>query len=273
MARDCENTSCTRESCEGCPSREQTDFSAPLNGKSSIGKVIGIISGKGGVGKSTVTALLACALRREGYRVGILDADITGPSVPHLFGVSGVPGTDGEDILPAETRTGIKLISVNLLLENTTDPVIWRGPILMSVIRQFWSNVVWGELDYLLVDMPPGTGDVPLTVFQSLPLTGVVLVTSPQALVRMVVAKAFNMAQMMDIPVLCTVENYSYILCPDCGKQIPLFGEGKTEAWSAENGVPFAMKLPLDPRLEAFCDAGEIEYYPDQDMSLVIRYL
>ncbi len=273
MSKECSNTSCDRESCEGCPSRENADFSVPMNAKSRIAHVIGIISGKGGVGKSSVTALLAVALRREGYRVGILDADITGPSIPHLFGAQDVPGTDGEDILPAETATGIKLISINLLLEDTTSPVIWRGPVLIGVIRQFWSDVVWGELDYLLVDMPPGTGDVPLTVFQSLPLDGVLLVTSPQSLVEMVVSKAYNMAKTMNIPVLGIIENYSYLRCPDCGKEIPLFGAGNTEAWAKEHGVPMALKLPLDPAISAYSDEGRVEYYPGREMETVIQYL
>ncbi len=273
MAKDCNNPSCDKESCEGCPSRGAADFSAPMNAKSRIAHVIGIISGKGGVGKSSVTALLAVALRREGYRVGILDADVTGPSIPHLFGVREIPGTDGEDILPAETATGIKLISVNLLLEDITSPVIWRGPVLASVIKQFWTDVVWGELDYLLVDMPPGTGDVPLTVFQSLPLDGVLLVTSPQSLVEMVVSKAYNMAQAMNIPVLGVIENFSFLRCPDCGKQIPLFGEGKTAEWAEKHQVPLALTLPLDPAVSAYADEGRIEYYPGRELESVIRYL
>ena len=274
MARDCDNTSCTRESCEGCPSKsDPVDFSAPVNGQSRIAHVIGVMSGKGGVGKSSVTALLAVALERQGYRVGILDADITGPSIPHLFGISEVPGATEEDIYPAVTPTGIRIISVNLLLEDASSPVIWRGPVLGSVIRQFWSNVIWGELDYLLVDMPPGTGDVPLTLFQSLPLDGVVLVSAPQSLVGMVVGKAYGMAQMMRIPVLAAVENFSYVECPDCGKKLFVFGEGHTEEWAAAHEVPFALKLPLDPAISAYGDEGQIERYPGRQIEALIPYL
>lgn len=275
MARDCNNTGCTQESCEGCPSRQgAADFAAPMNEKSSIKKVIGIVSGKGGVGKSSVTGLLAVALTRQGYKVGILDADVTGPSIPHLFGVKEVPGILGEDMVPAETATGIKLISVNLLLEDTSAPVIWRGPVLASVIKQFWSNVVWGELDYLLVDMPPGTGDVPLTVFQSLPLDGILLVTSPQSLVGMVVEKAYHMAEMMQIPVLALIENYSYLACPDCGKEIPLFGKsGQSEAWAKDHGLPLALRLPLNPAIAAYADEGRLETYPGRELEQVISYL
>ena len=274
MARDCNNTGCTQESCEGCPSRQgAADFAAPMNEKSNIKKVIGIVSGKGGVGKSSVTGLLAVALSRQGYKVGILDADVTGPSIPHLFGVKEVPGLLGEDMVPAETVTGIKLISVNLLLEDTSAPVIWRGPVLASVIKQFWTNVVWGELDYLLVDMPPGTGDVPLTVFQSLPLDGIILVTSPQRLVGMVVEKAWHMAEMMQIPVLAVVENYSYLSCPECGKEIPVFGKSATAEWAAAHHLPLALRLPLDPAIGAYGDEGRLEAYPGREAEAMIRYL
>ena len=274
MARDCDNTSCTRESCEGCPSKgAPIDFSAPMNAQSRIAHVIGVVSGKGGVGKSSVTALLAVALNRQGYKVGILDADITGPSIPHLFGISDIPGAIGDDMLPAATRTGIKVISVNLLLEDTSSPVIWRGPVLGSVIRQFWTNVIWGELDYLLVDMPPGTGDVPLTVFQALPLDGVILVSSPQSLVNMVVGKAWGMAEMMHIPVLAVIENFSYIECPDCGKKLYVFGEGKTKDWADAHGVPFALQLPMDPAVSAYGDEGRIEEYPGRAIESVISFL
>ena len=274
MAKDCDNTSCTRESCEGCPSKgAPMDFSAPMNSQSRIAHVIGVMSGKGGVGKSSVTAMLAVALRRQGYKVGILDADITGPSIPHLFGISDIPGATEEDMPPAVTKTGIKMISVNLLLEDTSSPVIWRGPVLGSVIRQFWTNVIWGELDYLLVDMPPGTGDVPLTLFQALPLDGVLLVSSPQSLVNMVVGKAYGMAQMMNIPVLAVIENFSYIECPDCGKKLYVFGEGKTEAWAMAHEIPFALKLPMDPAVSAYGDEGRIEEYPGRAIEAVISCL
>ena len=274
MSRDCDNTACDKSSCEGCPSRGSTaDFAAPMNASSRIKKVIGIVSGKGGVGKSSVCALLAVALKRQGYKVGILDADVTGPSIPHLFGVREIPGALGEDMLPAETASGIKIISVNLLLEDSGMPVVWRGPVLASVIKQFWSNVVWGELDYLLVDMPPGTGDVPLTVFQSLPLDGIILVTSPQALVGMVVEKAYHMAEMMKIPVIGVIENYSYLLCPDCGKKILLYGSSKTADWAREKGLPLMLELPLDPAIGAYGDEGRMDYYSGREAEQVLAYL
>ncbi|MBP3729552.1 MAG: Mrp/NBP35 family ATP-binding protein [Lachnospiraceae bacterium] len=274
MARECENTACSREGCEGCPSGSgAANFAAAMNPKSHVKKVIAVVSGKGGVGKSSLTALLAVTLSRQGYRTGILDADITGPSIPHLFGVNQVPGSDGESILPVETRTGIKLISVNLLLEDRASPVVWRGPVLASVIKQFWSDVIWGELDYLLVDMPPGTGDVPLTVFQSLPLHGILLVTSPQSLVEMVVEKAFHMAEMMQIPVLGIIENFSYLKCPDCGKEIPLFGKSRTEEWAKAHGLPLLLRLPLDPAISAYADAGQMEMYPGREAEQLNQYL
>ncbi len=276
MARECDNTSCGRESCEGCPSAGgggTADFAAPMNGNSRIGKVIGIVSGKGGVGKSSVTALLAVALRRMGYRVGILDADVTGPSIPHLFGIHEQLGAVGTEILPAVTKTGIEIVSINLVLEDTTAPVIWRGPILGGVIKQFWSDVMWGELDYLLVDMPPGTGDVPLTVFQSLPLNGVILVTSPHSLVGMVMEKAYHMAEMMNIPVLGVIENYSFLRCPDCGKEIELFGKSTTAEWAAAHNMPLMLRLPLDPAVSAYGGDGRTEEYPGREMEQVIRYL
>ena len=274
MARECENTACSREGCEGCPSGSgAANFAAAMNPKSHVKKVIAVVSGKGGVGKSSLTALLAVTLSRQGYRTGILDADITGPSIPHLFGVNQVPGSDGESILPVETRTGIKLISVNLLLGDRASPVVWRGPVLASVIKQFWSDVIWGELDYLLVDMPPGTGDVPLTVFQSLPLHGILLVTSPQSLVEMVVEKAFHMAEMMQIPVLGIIENFSYLKCPDCGKEIPLFGKSRTEEWAKAHGLPLLLRLPLDPAISAYADAGQMEMYPGREAEQLNQYL
>ena len=260
MAKDCSNTSCTRESCEGCPSKQQ-DFRAPMNGSSRVKHVIGVISGKSGVGKSSVTAMMAVKLRQLGYRVGILDADITGPSIPRMFGVDQIPGLKGEEMLPAVTDTGIEIMSINLLMEDETQPVIWRGPVLGTVIKQFWSEVVWGELDYLLVDMPPGTGDVALTVFQSLPVEGVYLVTTPQSLVEMIVSKAYQMAEMMNIPVLGLVENFSYLNCPDCGKKIYPFGVSHNKEWAKSKQLPFVEALPLDPAMPAFADRGKMEYY------------
>ena len=206
--------------------------------------------------------MMAIALNREGYRVGILDADITGPSIPKMFGVTQAEGVTREEfMLPAQTQTGIKIMSVNLLLESEETPVIWRGPVIAGVVKQFWSDVVWGELDYLLVDMPPGTGDVPLTVFQSLPVDGVLLVTTPQRLVEMVVTKAWHMCREMNIPVLGLVENLSDVSCPECGKKIPVFGEKNFEAWSAKTGVPLGAELPIDPELADFADTGRMEQY------------
>ncbi len=261
----CSSSGCSRESCEGCPSAQGgqgvQDLHAPMNAHSNIKHVIGVISGKGGVGKSTTTAMLAVYLREQGYRVGILDADITGPSIPRLFGVKQIGGVKDEEMYPAETVTGIRIMSINLLLEEEGQPVLWRGPILGNVLQQFWSEVAWGELDYLLVDMPPGTGDVALTVFQSLPLDGVFLVTSPQSLVEMIVTKAYTMAELMNIPVLGIIENFSYLACPDCGKKINLFGESHIGAWAIAHDVPVAAHLPLDPAMTAFADTGRMEYY------------
>ena len=233
MEKECSNETCTKESCEGCPSREKPNFRAELNSYSSIGHVIGVVSGKGGVGKSLVTASLANAMAAKGYRVGILDADITGPSIPRMFGLQGPAQVDDNGIYPPLTANGIKVMSINLLLPGEEEPVIWRGPIIANMVKQFWTDVVWGELDYLFVDMPPGTGDVPLTVFQSLPVEGVVIVTSPQDLVKMIVTKAYKMAQMMKVPVLGIVENYSYVECPDCGKRIYVFGESHIDEIAA----------------------------------------
>ena len=250
--------SCNRESCEGCPGSQgaQTSFLEELNQYSSVGKVIGVISGKGGVGKSFVTASLACAMHKAGYRVGIMDADITGPSIPKMLGVHGTAFGSEKGIIPLETDQGIPVMSINLLIEDEEQPVIWRGPVIAGAVKQFWTDVVWGELDYLFVDMPPGTGDVPLTVFQSLPVDGVVIVTSPQELVQMIVKKAYHMAEMMKVPVLGVVENFSYFACPDCGKQISVFGESHVEMVAEELGIPVFAKLPIEPEKAAASDAG-----------------
>ena len=256
---------CTHDcsSCgENCPSRNggaPTSFIEKPHEMSSIRKVIGIVSGKGGVGKSLVTCLLAAGCAKAGLKVGVLDADITGPSVPKSFGVHSRAMQDGECLLPAVTDGGIKLMSINLLLESESAPVVWRGPVISGVINQFWSDVRWGELDYLFVDMPPGTGDVALTVFQGLPVDGIVIVTTPQDLVQMIVEKAFNMAKMMKVPVLGLVENMSAYVCPDCGKSHPLFGTSKVEETAAALGVPVLAKLPLDPAVNMLVDAGRVE--------------
>ena len=240
-----------------CSSR---DLRVPGNAMSSIKNVIAVVSGKGGVGKSTVTSSLAVAMARRGKKVAILDADITGPSIPTAFGIhQKATGTD-TGIDPAITATGIKLMSLNLLTANETDPVIWRGPVIAGVVTQFWTDVVWGDVDYMFVDMPPGTGDVPLTVFQSLPITGAVMVTSPQDLVSMIVTKAVNMANMMDVPVLGLVENYSMFKCPDCGAMHSIFGESRLSEVAKELNLPILARLPIDPELAAAVDAGRIEF-------------
>lgn len=254
-------SSCSKESCEGCPSNKKGNGIAkePMNAASNIKKVIGVVSGKGGVGKSFVTASLATAMSKAGYKVGIMDADITGPSIPKMFGIHGqIYGTEA-GMVPMESKDGMKVMSVNLLLDDEEAPVIWRGPVIAGVVKQFWNETVWGDIDYLFVDMPPGTGDVPLTVFQSLPVDGIVIVTSPQELVQMIVKKAYNMAKMMNVPVLGLVENFSYLKCPDCGKEIKLFGESNIDAVAAELGVPVFGKLPLDPAYAEKADAGEFD--------------
>ena len=249
MAKECSNTSCSKESCEGCPSKQPKSMLEEMNSQSNVKHVIGIVSGKGGVGKSFVTASLANRMAQKGYKVGILDADITGPSIPKMYGVKGPAQAVDAGIYPIEAKNGIKVMSVNLLLPREDEPVIWRGPILANMVKQFWTDVIWGDLDYLFVDMPPGTGDVPLTVFQSLPVNGAVIVTSPQDLVRMIVEKAYKMVRQMNIPVLGIVENYSYLTCPDCGKKISVFGESHIDEVAAELGIPVLGKMPIDPAL------------------------
>ena len=242
-----------------CSTKSKQDFLEPLNAKSTIKHVIGVVSGKGGVGKSMVTSTLATLMQRAGYKVGILDADITGPSIPKAFGISaGVEGND-DGMIPPVTETGIKIMSVNLLLPDATHPVVWRGPVIAGTVKQFWSGTVWGDLDYLFVDCPPGTGDVPLTVFQSIPLDGIVIVSSPQELVSMIVEKAANMAKMMQVDVIGLVENMSFVKCPDCGKEIKIFGESHIEEIANKYGYPLLAKMPIDPTLAALVDAGEIE--------------
>ena len=251
--------SCSRSSCEGCASNKgPQSFLVEQNKFSNIKHVIGVVSGKGGVGKSFVTSSLAVNMAKKGYKVGILDADITGPSIPKMFGAHDqVLGDENGMMHPYETKEGIKLISVNLLMDDEESPVIWRGPVIAGVVKQFWNETVWGDIDYLFVDMPPGTGDVPLTVFQSLPVDGIVIVTSPQELVNMIVKKAYNMAGLMHVPVLGVVENFSYLKCPDCGKEIKLFGESNIDATAEELGVEVLGKLPLDPAYAQTADKGE----------------
>ncbi|RHA49404.1 MULTISPECIES: Mrp/NBP35 family ATP-binding protein [Blautia] len=259
MAKECSNSSCSKSSCEGCASKgksEPQNFLAPANIFSDIKHVIGVVSGKGGVGKSFVTGSLANAMAAKGYKVGILDADITGPSIPKMYGLTGAAQADDNGIYPMETTNGIKVMSINLLLPTEDTPVIWRGPVLANMVKQFWTDVVWDKIDYLFVDMPPGTGDVPLTVFQSLPIDGIVIVSSPQDLVKMIVKKAYNMAEMMKIPVLGIVENYSYVKCPDCGKPIKIFGESHIDEIAAELNVPVVGKMPIDMDYASKSDSG-----------------
>ena len=246
---------------ESCGERTAPQsFLKEKNAAARVGKVFGVVSGKGGVGKSMVTSQLAVLMRRKGYNVGILDADVTGPSIPKAFGVHDRAMGDQRGMLPVETDGGIQLMSVNLLLDNETDPVLWRGPVIGGVVTQFWTDVVW-DVDYLFVDMPPGTGDVALSVFQSLPLDGIIIVASPQELVSMVVEKAVKMAEMMEVPIVGLVENMSYVACPDCGKKIFLFGEGKSEEAAQRHNLPLLARMPIDPTLAALTDAGDIESF------------
>ena len=242
-----------------CADRKQESMLAQLNPKASVKKVIAVVSGKGGVGKSTVTSMLAVGMSRRDKRVGVLDADITGPSAPTAFGVRECAGASEEGINPAVTTTGIQVMSINLLLDNNTDPVVWRGPVIAGAVKQFWTDVIWDDVDYMFVDMPPGTGDVPLTVFQSLPVDGIVIVTSPQDLVSMIVAKAVKMANMMHVPVLGFVENYSYLECPDCGKKINVFGESRLEEVAEAFNLPILARLPIDPVVAERYDCGMME--------------
>lgn len=258
MAEECTHD-CS--SCgAACSSRQEAqDMTEKLNPYSSVKKVIGVVSGKGGVGKSTVTSLMAVMFSRRGYHTAILDADITGPSIPKAFGIHEKAMGSDKGIIPITTHSGIDIMSVNLLLENETDPVIWRGPILAGTVKQFWTEVFWNNVDYMFVDMPPGTGDVPLTVFQSIPLSGIIVVTSPQDLVSMIVGKAVKMAQMMDVPILGIIENMSCYVCPDCGKKHYPFGESKLETVANEYGLKILGRLPIDAASSAACDNGRIE--------------
>ncbi len=251
---------------QNCASRANgpESFLVPQNEFSDIKHVIAVVSGKGGVGKSLVTSLLAANMQRLGYRTAVLDADVTGPSIPKAFGITEKAQGSSAGIIPVFSKTGIELMSVNLLLENDTDPVVWRGPVIAGTVKQFWEDVVWNDVDYMFVDMPPGTGDVPLTVFQSLPVDGIVVVTSPQELVGMIVEKAVKMAGMMDIPVLAIVENMSGFKCPDCGKVHNIFGESHIEEVAEKQGIKVTAKIPMDPNVAAKCDAGDIEYCEEE---------
>lgn len=261
--------------CSGCSSdcgeRKAESLLAQMNVKSKIKKVIAVVSGKGGVGKSTVTTMLSVAMARRGKHVGVLDADITGPSVPTAFGVTQCQGADEDGLYPALTRGGIQVMSINLLLDNPGDPVVWRGPVIAGAVKQFWTDVIWEDVDYLFVDMPPGTGDVPLTVFQSIPVDGIVIVTSPQDLVSMIVSKAVKMANMMNIPVLGFVENYAYLECPDCGKKISVFGESHLDETAAELAIPVLARLPIDPKVAETFDNGLMETIDTDKLNPVIE--
>lgn len=259
-----ENNACTHDcsTCgASCPSRQGNGaptYEAPHK-DSHVKHVIGIVSGKGGVGKSIVTSMLATVMQRRDYQCAILDADVTGPSIPKAFGAKGDILSTGDGLLPLETHTGIKMISVNLLLEEDTRPVVWRGPVIAGTVKQFWTDVVWGDVDYMFIDMPPGTGDVPLTVFQSIKLDGIVIVTTPQDLVSMIVGKAVNMASLMNIPVIGLIENMSYVKCPDCGRELHVFGKSKAEEVCAKYNIPLIARMPLDESLSSLIDHGVIE--------------
>ena len=254
-----------------CADRKQESQLAALNEKAKVKKVIAVVSGKGGVGKSTVTSLLAVAMSRKGKRVAVLDADITGPSAPTAFGVTECQGATEDGIYPALTATGIQVMSINLLLDNSTDPVVWRGPVIAGAVKQFWTDVIWEDVDYMFVDMPPGTGDVPLTVFQSLPVDGIVIVTSPQDLVSMIVTKAVKMANMMHVPVLGFVENYSYLECPDCGKRIHVFGQSRLDEVADALRLPVLARLPIDPKVAESYDSGKMEQVNTDNVAGVIE--
>lgn len=264
---DCSN--CT----ENCAERDPKSFLKELQPQSSVKKVIAVVSGKGGVGKSLVTSLMASEMQRRGYNCAVLDADITGPSIPKSFGITEhARGTD-EYLLPVTTHSGLQVMSINLILENETEPVVWRGPVIAGAVTQFWTDVLWTDVDYMFVDMPPGTGDVPLTVFQSLPVDGVVIVTTPQDLVGMIVAKAVNMANMMNVPVLGIVENMSYFKCPDCGREHSIFGESKVEQVAKAFEISRFAKLPIDPAVATMVDAGEVESVSGEHIAGLVDYI
>ena len=258
---------------ENCSERSSESFLKALNPQSSVKKVIAVVSGKGGVGKSLVTSLMASEMQRRGHNCAILDADITGPSIPKSFGIHEHATATYEYIIPVRTHTGLQIMSINLILEDETSPVVWRGPVIAGAVTQFWTDVVWQDVDYMFVDMPPGTGDVPLTVFQSLPVDGIVIVTSPQDLVSMIVTKAVNMADMMNIPVLGIVENMSYFKCPDCGKEHFIFGESKVEKIAAEHGIKHIARLPIDPVIATMVDAGEVEAVSGEHIAPIVDYI
>ena len=266
-AHDCKTCS------QNCAEREQESLLEKCNEFSNVKKLIGVVSGKGGVGKSLVTSMLAVTAARHGNKTAILDADITGPSIPKIFGLTEKAVGNEMGILPVETKTGIEIMSINLLLECDSDPVVWRGPVIAGAVKQFWTDVVWGDVDYMFVDMPPGTGDVALTVFQSLPLSGIIVITSPQELVSLIVEKAVKMANMMNVPILGLIENMSYAVCPDCGKKIAVFGESHIDEIAQQYGLKVLAKLPLDPSLANLCDHGEFESFQREEIEPVMATL
>ena len=273
MSENC-NQNCS--SCgEDCAERKEqkTDFSAKLNELSSVKKVIGVVSGKGGVGKSLVTSMIAVTMNRMGYHSAILDADVTGPSIPKAFGIKGKATGSEFGLFPAKSKTGIDIMSVNLLLENDTDPVVWRGPIIGNTVKQFSTDVIWSDVDFMFIDMPPGTGDVPLTVFQSIPVDGIIIVTSPQELVSMIVSKAVKMAEMMNIPIIGLVENMSYFKCPDCGKDYKIFGDSHIDEIAEKHKLKVLAKLPINPKISAACDKGMIELFDGDWLDPVAKIL
>lgn len=257
---------CTHDcsSCgSNCSSRtEPQNLQAPPHAGTHVKHVIAVVSGKGGVGKSLVTSLMAVQMRRRGFKTAILDADITGPSIPKVFGITDRATGDETSILPVKTKTGIEVMSMNLLLEDAAAPVVWRGPVIAGAVKQFWTDVMWGDIDYMFVDMPPGTGDVPLTVFQSLPVDGILVITSPQELVSLIVEKALKMSEIMHVPVLGLIENMSYFECPNCHEKHEIFGPSHVEASAKKYEIPHTAKLPIDPEFAAHCDKGDIESYP-----------
>lgn len=260
--------------CASCSSKcEKEDMHIPLNSYSSIKKVIGVVSGKGGVGKSLVTSLLATAMKTKGYETAIMDADITGPSIPKAFGIHEMAKGNDEVLFPVESKLGIKVMSVNLLLEDEEKPVVWRGPVIAGMVQQFWKDVAWGDLDYMFIDMPPGTGDVPLTVFQSIKVDGIIIVSTPQDLVKMIVKKAYNMAQLMNIPIIGIVENMSYLECPDCKKKINVFGESKADEIAKELGVPVLAKMGINPTTADLVDKGSVELAEDKSILEAAEYI
>lgn len=253
---------------ENCAERDPKSFLEAPHPMSKIRKVVGVVSGKGGVGKSLITGMMAVTMNRRNNRTAVLDADVTGPSIPRMFGINKERAmASDQGVLPVKSKTGIEIMSTNLILDTEDTPVVWRGPIIAGTVKQFWTDVIWEDIDYMFVDMPPGTGDVPLTVFQSLPVDGIIIVTSPQELVSMIVSKAVNMAKMMHIPIVGVIENMSYVKCPDCGKEISVFGESKLEEVAAQYGLKVLGRLPIDPAFAAACDAGRIEEFESDALS------